>query len=371
MDNSPELIVMPSGQSRGGAEEALLQYVTYRVNQGVRPQVVVLELGSLSEALAARQAIVTTISAGRLREIPRWVGTVLKIVAMAKREQTKIILSWMTKGHLYGGVAGAIARIPAVYYQMGLPDDGMIDRVCRALPAAGALGCSNFVAREQQKKVRYPVRAAALAADITRFEAASGLSIPKLKQRFGFDSGRPLIGIVGRLQRWKGMHVFAEAMAKVIAVKPECQGVIVGGPHDLEPEYGDWLNHRIEELGLAGKVVLAGAQQNVPEWMQAMDIFVHASDREPFGIVVVEAMSLAKPVIATRPGGPEEIVQDQENGRLVPANDPAALAEAMLSYLSDPSLAARFGSAARQRALTFTPDRFAQRVLDVLESFSR
>jgi len=219
--------------------------------------------------------------------------------------------------------------------------------------------------------VRYPVRAVSLAADIARFEPASHLSVTKLRERFGFDPGRPLIGTVGRLQHWKGMHVFAEAMAKVIEVRPECQGVIVGGPHDLEPEYADWLKHRVEELGLTDKVVLAGAQQNVPEWMQAMEIFVHASEREPFGIVVVEAMSLGKPVIATKPGGPEEIIQDKQNGMLVPANNPAALAEAVLNYLSVPGLAARFGSAARQRALTFTPDRFAQRVVEALESFSR
>ena len=371
MNSSPELIVVPSGKEHGGAEEALLQYVSFRASHGVRPHVVVLESGSLGQALAARDAIVITINAGRLREILRLIQTIQKIAAIARQERSKIILSWMTKAHIYGGIAGAIAGIPAVYYQMGLPDGGIIDRVCRALPAAGALGCSEFVAREQQKKVRYPVLSAPLAADITRFETARQLCVAKLKRDFGFDPNRPLIGIVGRLQRWKGMHVFAEAMAKVVEVKPACQGVIVGGPHDLEPEYADWLKQRVDALGLAKKVILADAQQNIPEWMQAMDIFVHASDREPFGIVVVEAMSLGKPVIATKPGGPEEIIQDKENGLLVSANNPAALADAILSYLSQPVLAGRLGSAARQRALAFTPDRFAKRVTQVLESFSR
>jgi glycosyltransferase involved in cell wall biosynthesis len=370
MNHWSELIVMPSGKNRGGAEEALLQYVDYRATQGIRPQVILLEPGPLAEALSPN-AIVTTINAGRLREIPRWIAAVQSILTVVRKEKPKIILSWMTKGHLYGGIAGAIARIPAAYYQMGLPDGGVIDRFCRALPAAVALACSEFVAREQQKKVRCPVRAAALGADIARFESARDLPVPQLKQRLGFDPDKPLIGIVGRLQHWKGMHIFAEAMAKVIKMRPECQGVIVGGPHELEPQYADWLEQRVEELGLADKVVLAGAQQNVPEWIQATDIFVHASDREPFGIVVVEAMSLGKPVIAAKPGGPEEIIQDKENGLLVPANNSAELAEAVLSYLSDPALAARLGSAARQQALTFTPDRFAKRVIQVLESFSR
>ncbi|HEX3444095.1 MAG TPA: glycosyltransferase family 4 protein [Chthoniobacterales bacterium] len=371
MENSSELIVMPSGKERGGAEEALLQYVSFRAGHGVRPHVMVLEPGSLGDALSARDAIVTTINAGRLREVTQWIAAVQKIAVVARREKPPIILSWMTKGHLYGGVAGMITGIRAAYYQHGLPDGGLTDRVSQILPAAGALACSNFVAREQQKRVRYPVKAAPAAVDISRFDPARHLSSGELKQRFGFDPDRPLIGIVGRLQRWKGMHVFAEAMKKVIDAKPQCQGVIVGGSHELEPEYSDWLKNRIDELGLSQKVVMVGRQQNVPDWMQAMDVIIHASDREPFGIVVLEAMSLGKPVVATKPGGPEEIIQDNENGLLVPANNAAVLADAIIRYLSDPGLAARFGAAARQRALMFTPDRFAQRVIEVLEGFSR
>jgi glycosyltransferase involved in cell wall biosynthesis len=365
-----ELILMPSGKDRGGAEEALLQYVSYRVRQGALPRVISLEPGSLQPAMEARGAAVTLLDAGRLRQLEAWIGTIRKIAAIAKQERSQIILSWMTKGHLYGAPAGALARIPAIYYQMGLPDNGTIDRGSRLLPSPGALGCSAFVAHEQQRVVRHPVLSVPLAVDIERFEKARSLSSGDLKRRLGFDPDRPLIGIAGRLQRWKGMHIFAEAMAKVILVRPDCQGVIIGGAHDLEPEYARWLEARVEQLGLAGKVRLAGKQNNIPEWMQAMDIFVHASEREPFGIVVVEAMSLGKPVIATKPGGPEEIIEHHENGLLVPPNDTASLVNAILEYLSDPAFAARIGIAARKRALEFSPERFGQGVLQALKRFA-
>ena len=254
---------------------------------------------------------------------------------------------------------------------MGLPDNGVVDKVCRLLPAAGALGCSDFVTEEQKRAVRYPVMSAPLAVDVDRFEKVRSLSAGQLKRQLGFDPDRPLIGIVGRLQRWKGMHTFAEAMAKVILVRPDCQGVIIGGAHDLEPEYARWLEQRVEQLGLRGKVRLAGKQNNIPEWMQAMDIFVHASEREPFGIVVVEAMSLGKPVVATKPGGPEEVIEHRENGLLVPPNDASSLANAILNYLSDPGFAARIGSAARKRALEFNPERFGHGVLEALKRFAK
>ena len=365
-ENLSELIVMPSGKERGGAEEALLQYVSYRVGQGARPRIVLLESGTLGEALTARGAIVIEIPAGRLRYVWRWILTACRIARIARQERVNLILSWMVKGHVYGGVAGLIIGIPRVYYQLGLPDRSPVDRVCRLVPATGALGCSRFATSEQQAKVSYRVLSVPLAADIGRFQKVRDLSIPQLKRQLGFDPEQPLVGIVGRLQRWKGMHVFAEAMATVIQSRPGCQGVIVGGPHDLEPAYAKWLRERVKALGLDGKVTLVGKQTNVPEWMQAMDIFVHASNREPFGIVVVEAMSLGKPVIATRPGGPEEIIEDQKNGILVPFGDAKAMGDAILSYVSQPELAARIGSAARQRALSFTPEVFGSRVVESL-----
>jgi glycosyltransferase involved in cell wall biosynthesis len=364
--NLSELIIMPSGQERGGAEEALLQYVSYRAGQGVRSRIVLLERGTLAQALTARGAIVSEIPAGRLRNAWRWMLTVSRIVRIARRERPDLILAWMVKGHAYGGVAGLILGVPGVYYQFGLPDLSPVDRVCRLVPATGAIGCSNFATREQQAKVRCPVLSVPLAADIDRFEKVRHLSAAQLKRQFGFDPEQPLIGIVGRLQRWKGMHVFAEAMARVIRSRPGCQGVIVGGPHDLEPEYAKWLQERVRALGLQNKLALVGKQTNVPEWMQAMDIFVHASDREPFGIVVLEAMSLGKPVIATKPGGPEEIIEDQKNGILVPFGDAGAVGDAILTYLSQPAFAARIGSEARQRALSLTPEVFGSRLVESL-----
>jgi glycosyltransferase involved in cell wall biosynthesis len=357
---------MPSGQERGGSEEALLQYVSYRTRAGFRPRVIVLETGSLAKALSDRGGLVTEIPAGRLRYVHGWIRAVYEIVRIARRERFDVILSWMTKGHIYAGAAGAILRLPCVYYQLGLPDESLVDRIARLIPATGAIACSDFVTRAHQAKVRYPVRSVLLSADTDRFVRVAKHSAASCKQRLGFDPTRPLIGIVGRLQRWKGIHFFAEALATVLQSRPECQGVIVGGPHDLEPDYTNWLKKRINALGLERNVLLAGKQANVPEWMQAMDVFVHASDREPFGIVVVEAMSLGKPVVATKPGGPEEIIEHGKNGLLVPFGDVTAMSTAILTYLSKVEFAAEVGLAAKLRAQAFAPEIFGARVVESL-----
>ena len=147
---------------------------------------------------------------------------------------------------------------------------------------------------------------APVAADTKRFDAVAEIPVAEMRRKLGLDGEAPLVGIVARLQRWKGVHVYAEAMSAVCKEIPNACGVIVGGMHDLEPDYEPWLRNRIGELGMSEKIRMVGVQRNVPEWMQAMDVVVHASEREPFGIVVVEAMALGKPVVATARADPKK-----------------------------------------------------------------
>jgi glycosyltransferase involved in cell wall biosynthesis len=177
----------------------------------------------------------------------------------------------------------------------------------------------------------------------------------------------PLIGIVGRLQRWKGMHTLVEAMPKILDHDPDAHALIVGGQDDAEPEYTPFLDQLIRDHGLREKVLRVGFQSNVPLWMQAMDVVVHASDHEPFGIVIIEAMALAKPVVAGDEGGPREIITENENGLLAQYEDDDQLARQILRYLQDPALAQRLGQNARARALDFTPEKYAHRFIDVVE----
>ena len=94
---------------------------------------------------------------------------------------------------------------------------------------------------------------------------------------------------------------------------------------------------------------------------------MHTSDREPFGIVVVEAMALGKPVVAGAEGGPCEIITPGVDGLLAPYEDAEALARQVLRYLDDPAFARRVGEAARRRARDFSPEAFAERVISVLQ----
>jgi glycosyltransferase involved in cell wall biosynthesis len=135
--------------------------------------------------------------------------------------------------------------------------------------------------------------------------------------------------------------------------------VLVGGRHELEPSCADALADQARLLGRDRQVLLVGQQTNPEEWMQAMDVFVHTSRNEPFGMVVIEAMSLGKAVIASAEGGPTEIITPGVDGVLCPYGDVRVLAAAIVSLLDDDDFRNSVGDAARRRAGDFTVGRFA------------
>jgi glycosyltransferase involved in cell wall biosynthesis len=275
----------------------------------------------------------------------------------------------MTKGHAYGGLAALLARRQAIWYQHGAPGRrDPLERLATAFPARGIITVSRAAAVAQQAigsvsttRTVYP------GAELDRFDAARLPAPADLRATLGLPCSGPLIGIVARLQRWKGVHVLVDAMALVRESRPHAHCVVVGGSHHLESGYLAEVERQVAVLGLEQHVTFAGLQANVPEWMQAMDVVVHASDREPFGIVVVEAMALGKPVIAGSEGGPREILTDGVDGLLVPYGDSAALAAALRRYLDDPQFAQRVGVAARRRAADFSAPRYAENVISALQ----
>lgn len=366
------VVVMPLAEQRGGGELMLWHLVQNGRGQGVDWHIVFTQSGPMVEQVRSLGIPATVIEAGRMRDIGRFALTVRALTALLRREKIDIVIGWMGTGHLYGGMAAKLAGIPAAWYQLGIPlDKGTIDRIATRLPARGIVACSKAGAAAQEQIVPYrPVRVVYPGVELDRFDPNSLPAPAAARQKLGLPTAGPLVGIVGRLQRWKGMHVLIEAMPRILEGYPDAHAVIVGGHHAFEPEYPKLLEEKIAERGLANQVTLAGLQHNIPEWMQAMDVVVHASDREPFGIVVIEAMALAKPVIATDTAGPTEIISDGVNGLLTRYGDAEGLADAICRHLADPVRAETMGQAARARALEFSVDRYAEGLIRAFRDFA-
>ena len=161
----------------------------------------------------------------------------------------------------------------------------------------------------------------------------------------------PVVGCVGRIKLVrKGQEVLLQAAGLLNKRGVAAQYVIVGAPFPGNETHLGVLREIVREEGLGADVVFTGEIADPRPAYAAMDVFVLPSAQpEPFGGVVMEAMGMAVPVIATNIGGSVEQVADGETGFLVPPGDPAALAEKLEPLLRDAALRARMGAAGRRR----------------------
>jgi glycosyltransferase involved in cell wall biosynthesis len=175
----------------------------------------------------------------------------------------------------------------------------------------------------------------------------------ELRAEFGLTDHDWLISNVGRLDWWKGHDDFLRAMAKVTRSQSNVKALIVGAV-DSEPRnqaYFQRLQQLVTDLGLSGHVIFTGFRADIPRIMAASDIVVHsASEPEPFGRVVVEAMAAGRPVVATGAGGVLDIIEDQVTGLLVPPRNAALMAKAIQQLLRNREEAEVMGRRAQQQA---------------------
>ena len=113
--------------------------------------------------------------------------------------------------------------------------------------------------------------------------------------------------------------------------------------------YIDELKQYAVELGIGEQVKFTGYREDMGAVYDGIDVLVHAASREPFGRVVAEVMAGGKPVVAVDTCGPSEIIRDGKDGVLVKPDDPVAMAAAVTQLAQDRELAARLGTAARER----------------------
>ncbi|MEE1758468.1 MULTISPECIES: glycosyltransferase family 4 protein [unclassified Streptomyces] len=165
------------------------------------------------------------------------------------------------------------------------------------------------------------------------------------------DGTAPVIAAAGRLARGKRFDLLLEAFAKIAPKEPDWQLRIYGGGKQQGR-----LETLIQDLGLTDRAHLMGPHTPIEEEFARASLVVSASDAESFGMTLVEAMRCGVPVVSTDcPLGPAEIITDGVDGRLVPVDDPHALADALLDLTADPSLRRAMGRAALASAHRYDP----------------
>lgn len=196
---------------------------------------------------------------------------------------------------------------------------------------------------------------------------------PEVRAALGATDDEWLVGLVCRLDVWKGVEVFIDAAARVMARRANVRFVVVGGPIIGLEAYARTLESRAEAAGVTGRLTFTHwtyGPDRMPDVHRALDVLVLAStEAEPFGLVVIEAMASGRPVIATAQGGPLDIVVEGETGVLIPPRDADAMADAILAMTTDRVRAQLMGTAGRARAVAhYSSDAYRRGVFAVYDA---
>ena len=332
----------------GGAEMLLVNLVRRMDRDRFAPYLCCMkQLGPLGELLAGEIPAFYDLTRHKYDA-----GVLSRLVRLLRSERIDALVTVGAGDKMFWGrLAARRARLPVVLsaiHSTGWPDAiGRLNR-SRLLTywTDGFIGVANEHARHLREVERFPdpkVHVIPNGVDVDRFKP---YRTERLRRELGLDDSTPLVGIVAALRPEKNHELFLRAAARVREQIPRARFVVVGDG----PQRGD-LERLTADLGLGGNVFYLGTRVDIPDVLAALDVFVLTSKMEANPVSILEAMASGKPVIAPRVGSIPETVFDGQTGYLIAVDDLEQLTARVCELLSNPTLAGRFGAAARAKVV--------------------
>jgi glycosyltransferase involved in cell wall biosynthesis len=365
-----------------GGEIALLRLLP--ALRDVAPHVVLAEEGALVDSLLEAGISVEVLPMHQrtqqlrkgnvrpgylpLRAMSDTLAYTLRLAWRLRRLEPDLVHTNSLKSGVYGSIAARLAHTPIVWH--------VRDRIdSEYLPAAAVLLVRALTRRLAHVVVSnsYGTRRTVCprGESLRSWPVISDMTPPPYPGFVEANHGEGpfVVGIVGRLAPWKGQDVFLRAFARAFPHGRQ-RAVIVGAPlfGAGEVAFADALRHLAEELRVADRVEFRGHREDVMKELRGMNVLVHASTiPEPFGQVVIEGMFAGLPVVASRGGGPDEIITHGVDGLLYPRGDIVALAELLTRLEAQPHFRDHLGLAAMRRARDFSPVAVAAQIMSAYE----
>jgi glycosyltransferase involved in cell wall biosynthesis len=277
------------------------------------------------------------------------------LVKLARREKVDLIHSHLPDQNFYGCLAGRLTGRKTVVTYHGsqqLSVNGGTRSASKLWfvrhTAAAAVAVSDHV-RKMLENVGFPKEKIVRihnGIECSRFDATTPGG---LREQLGYQNGTRLVGVVANLRDSKGYDYFVRAARLVADSVSDARFVAVG---EIDTRSHRELWGLVRQLQLQDRFCFLGFRPDVAQILADLDVFVLSSVSEGFSLATVEAMAAGKPVVVTRAGGPEEIVEDEQTGFLVPPADAAALARRICDVLNNRDLASALGRRAKAMVQT-------------------
>ncbi|MBN1383308.1 MAG: glycosyltransferase family 4 protein [Elusimicrobia bacterium] len=344
------LYIAASGNITGGGQVSLLNLIKRLNPRRFIPMVLCPEIGSLVDELRYLDISVEVVKIKSLRSLNliSFVKTLVKICGLIKERKIGILHSnaGSSRETICSALSARICGVPFIWHaRVTVQQRSLIlDRICAAL-STRIIAISGAVRKRFSWLPDNKVDVIYNGVDLNRFTVQKSVKI--IRREYKISGSTVVAGTIGRLDYWKGHRYFIESAAEVLRHVPEAVFFIVGQDGDTNRSK---LGELAGRLGIRDKIIFTGYYEDIPLIISVFDVFVLASENEPFGRVLIEAMACGKPVVATNAGGVPEIVKDNGTGLLVPPKDSAAMSEAIVAILKDREKAVKMGRAGRRRA---------------------
>jgi glycosyltransferase involved in cell wall biosynthesis len=272
-------------------------------------------------------------------------GAIMKMARISREKGIQVIIANSGREYWPAAIAGRIAGTRVVLVRhMSTPlkittawmINRMVDKVIAVSSNIRDTLTDSGVSPEKIEVIHNGI-------PLARFDPAAG-DRGEARKELSLGDGDVVIGAVGSLHEGKGVYDLLECVKRLSDRYPPLKLLFIGdGPERQR------LEERAAELSIRDRVIFTGVRRDVERMYAAMDIFVLASSSgEAFGLVLVEAMAMRKPVIGTTVGGIPEIIENEINGLLVPPKTASAIAEAVSRYIDDEAFARKMAEAGRR-----------------------
>ncbi len=336
------LVVSNHGDIVGGGEISLLSLLANLDRTRWAPIIVVPHDGEVAKRCRSLglQASVIPLPTLRLPG-PAMGRSLMALWRLSHETRARLLHANGSRAMFYAGLAGWLSRKPVIWHVRIADTDHFLDRFLARL-ARIIIVNSKAVGRRFSWAPPTKVQRVSNGVDLAKFHPYPPPD--HLRQSLGLPSHGPVVASVGRFVPFKGYQYLLEAAQLVHQAVPECHWILAG-----DGELRGELERDCRRLGMDKHVLFIGWREDVADILALCDLFVLPSLSEHFGRVLIEAMAMAKAVVATDAGGVPEIVIDGETGLLVPPADATLLAEAVIKLLRNPALDSRLGKAGLQR----------------------
>ncbi len=188
-----------------------------------------------------------------------------------------------------------------------------------------------------------------------------------IRNRYNIEN-EIVIGMAGRINRWKGQKLFVDNAERVLQKVDNVKFAIAGDVYTGEDYILEDLKNYIQEKNITNKIEFLGQVEDMNEFYNNIDIFILPSIQpEPFGLVVIEAMDREIPVIATNHGGPTEIIENEKDGYLVDYHDCTEMSNITLELINNKCLRKQIGKKAKDKKdKMFNMDRYVEQISNIL-----